>query len=1413
MSEDVSTHSDFDLLRSNRIHRQLQIRAVSGLVLLGLILGAVFTVQLYRGEIRQLEAELSSAVELQTAALEAEINRLTNIATQITSRTRIRQELEKYNRRLIGVDALAEFSRPKLADAMRLAPEVTGISRLDASGDVLFEIGEPISPSLWPKNFQADTIQLGVPNAVAGNRRLVISAPISGSRGVKAGIDLVAFDYRQLDEILEEFFQRYRGGGHIRIAAVDVSGSEYLLSATSTEQASSIAPLGPTVNRILAGGGEGLQLITGPDETEWVFVRYPFGESGWYFVYLENRENFFASARESAARAMLFIVMLTVAGSLLTILALRPLSGRISVETGILLGLLQEHRLLLSDVQLSESRLREAQQVAHIGSWEFNLRTGELWWSDEVYRIFGLNPRSDRTSYKTFIDIVHPEDRESVDRAYREPIDNRLPYELVHRLRLGNGDVKYVKERGETIYDEATGKPIRSIGTVQDISEQYRQERDKNRFHAILNAVVEGSSDVIFVKDVESRYLLVNRAITSLTQLSREDIVGKTDFDLFPEHLAEKYRRDDRRVVETQQTETFEDPLIVNDRKLSFLTTKGPLVIDGVTQGVFGIARDISQRIETEQRLRQSEESYRGLFNSVLDGIFILDQDGRVVDVNEAVEQMYGHPRRYFTGKYLTDLADPRKSDLADLEQSWQQVLRGNRRNLTFWGRRINGQAFPKDIMLNRGCFNGREALIAVARDISEQVENQARLARVEWEWNQAMDQFEDAIYLIDMKRQLKRANQAFYRMIGSSPERCIGRPIADLIHPDGNQQDCPVCRAQEAVRDETIVLEPGDRANPCDGPVEVKLKVVRDDSDTACGMLLSVRDLSEIRRTQERLRLAASVFENTGEGVVITDADGNIVEVNRAFSEITGYRRDEVIGRNPRIWQSGRHDKGFFDQMWAVLRTTGEWRGELWNRRKDGTIFPELLTISSVFDDDHKLTHYVGVFTDIGQLKQTEQQLDHLAHHDSLTGLPNRLFLYGRLEQAIRHAERRGTQLAVIFQDLDNFKNINDSFGHPLGDELLTQVAAKLMGTMRREDIVARLGGDEFVTVLEDIGKAENVLVAAEKLMAAFAEPFPLGGLDIRVTTSIGISLYPSDGKDVPTLLRNADAAMYRAKAQGRNTYQFYTQELTRNAFERIVLENDLRRALDEEQLLLVYQPQVELLGGRVVGVEALLRWRHPELGLVPPVKFIPLAEECGLILQLGEYVLNTACRQGKRWLEKGVDFGCIAVNISAIQIQRGGLLDEVKKALALSAMPAARLELEVTEGFIMTQAEFAVGQLSELRQLGVTLSIDDFGTGYSSLNYLKKLPIHKLKIDQSFVRDIPNDANDMAIADAVIALGKSLGLTVIAEGVENAAQRQFLFDAGCQEGQGFLFGEPLSVPEFEQWMAERNEASAGRR
>jgi len=579
---------------------------------------------------------------------------------------------------------------------------------------------------------------------------------------------------------------------------------------------------------------------------------------------------------------------------------------------------------------------------------------------------------------------------------------------------------------------------------------------------------------------------------------------------------------------------------------------------------------------------------------------------------------------------------------------------------------------------------------------------------------------------------------------------------------------------------------------------VRDRAAVMRAGDGRALSMIGTTLDVTEQVRAEARLRQAASVFSSTEEGVVITDPGGVIIDVNPAFTEITGYSRAEAIGKNPRILRSDRQDAAFYAALWQSLNATGRWQGEIWNRRKSGEIYPEWLTINAVRDEDAQLVNYVAVFSDISGIKQSQAQLAHLAHHDPLTDLPNRLLFHDRLGHALSRADRDGSQLAVLFIDLDRFKHINDSLGHLAGDGLLQEVARRLTGAVRKEDTVARMGGDEFTLLLEDLRRPEDAAVLARKLLEALGDPYAIAGRELFVTASVGISLYPRDGRSAEELVRNADAAMYQAKDAGRNGYHFYTPELTAAALQRVHLEADLRRALGRGELVVHYQPQIELGSGRLIGAEALVRWRHPEQGLIAPDRFIHLAEDTGLIIELGELVLRAACRQAMDWLASGVPIERIAVNVSAQQVQRSDFVGTVRDVLADTGLPPRHLELEVTETFIMGQAEEGIRALHQLREMGVRLAVDDFGTGYSSLGYLKRLPIHMLKIDRSFVSELHGDSEDLAIAKAVIALGRTLGLQVIAEGVEHDDQAGLLLAEGCHYAQGYLFGRPLEGADF---------------
>lgn len=560
----------------------------------------------------------------------------------------------------------------------------------------------------------------------------------------------------------------------------------------------------------------------------------------------------------------------------------------------------------------------------------------------------------------------------------------------------------------------------------------------------------------------------------------------------------------------------------------------------------------------------------------------------------------------------------------------------------------------------------------------------------------------------------------------------------------------------------------------------------------------ITIHDITKRKNDELSLRLAAAVFENSLDGIIITGRDSRILTVNRVFSEVTGYGREEVLGKDPKFLQSGQHDQVFYQAFWDALTRDGQWQGEIWNKRKNGEIYAEWMNISSVKNEDGEIVHYIAVFSDITERKRAEDRIIHQAYHDALTNLPNRVLFKDRLEQALAFAHRlKHVNVAVLFMDLDRFKFINDTLGHDAGDVLLQEVAERLHGCIRAADTVARLGGDEFTVLLPEVEHTDEALLVASKVIDAMKRPFHLAGQELYVTVSIGISMYPKDGADVDTLMKNADAAMYHVKGQGRAGFHLYTDDLSLQTMRRLELQNQLYSALDRGEFILHYQPQMDLASGAIYGVEALIRWRHPGLGLVSPAEFIPVAEETGLIQSIGAWVLEEACRQAKAWLDMGIPLQ-VAVNLSARQFQKEDLAGFVTRTLRLSGLPPRQLELEITESVAMEHADFTVRTLQSLTSLGIQTAIDDFGTGYSSLSHLKKMPLSTLKIDRSFVQDLITDPDDAAIVTAVITMAHSLNLNVIAEGVESHEQLLRLRQLGCERAQGFLLGRPVPPGEI---------------
>jgi diguanylate cyclase (GGDEF)-like protein/PAS domain S-box-containing protein len=693
----------------------------------------------------------------------------------------------------------------------------------------------------------------------------------------------------------------------------------------------------------------------------------------------------------------------------------------------------------------------------------------------------------------------------------------------------------------------------------------------------------------------------------------------------------------------------------------------------------------------------------------------------------------------------------------------------------------VSGTAMSRD---DRGWAR---QVFTVMRDASEG----------ESRYRQIVENLHEGIWIVDKYNSTRFVNQRMADMLGYAIEDILGKSLFDFM----DKENMAMCKAKlgshrrgkSAVYEFDFVHRDGHRVY-----TTIAASPVYNARDAYDGTIAGVVDVGAQRDQELQLKMLSSAVEQSGTMVMITNQDGDIEYVNPKFCDVTEYAREEVIGSNVSMLRSEETDSEQVTDIWGTVSFGDDWQGEILTRKKSGEAFWSLMTISAIKNEKGPVSHFVMVCEDVSQLKEAHRKMEQLAYVDTLTGLANRLLFRDRLEQVLKSIQRNETQAALLYLDLDQFKRINDSLGHDMGDALLMQVAERLRQCVRHQDTVARMGGDEFVILLTDVGGTAGVSAVARKIMQAIAMPFTMLTHEMIVTPSIGITLAPDDSLNADILLKNADLAMYRAKSMGRNNYQFFTEEMNSRVLDRLLIENQLRHAIENGELELRYQPQKAIEGGELTGVEALVRWRHPERGLLSPAHFIDVAEETGLVVPLGEWVLKNACREWRAAEISGVPQLKLSVNLSARQFRDPELVDMIQNILDLTGFKPINLELEITETTLMEYLEHAIQVLDRLKALGISISIDDFGTGYSSLNYLKRLPIDALKIDQTFIREIPQDKDDMEISAAVIAMAHKLGLKVIAEGVETQEQWEFLKRNLCDIGQGYLVGKPVTAKQF---------------
>ncbi|QQX58148.1 EAL and GGDEF domain-containing protein [Pseudomonas chlororaphis] len=834
---------------------------------------------------------------------------------------------------------------------------------------------------------------------------------------------------------------------------------------------------------------------------------------------------------------------------------------------------------------------------------------------------------------------------------------------------------------------------------------------------------------------------------------------------------------------------------------------------------------DITSRKLIELSLLEREGFWSDVVRTVPDHLYVQDViSQRMIFSNHHLGQTLGYNKTelHQMGEYFWEiLLHPEDADLYHRlrqEQRHAGYLQLLQCHLRFRHRSGQWRCFDiREQALARDKYDQVTRIIGVAKDITDQIEASESLRDSERRYRMLAESISDVIFSTDSQMALNYVSPSVQSVLGydaewifqngwqstiANPQQLTG--IYALMERVSKALDKPeqLARLRNQVQTQLFLFDCL-RADGRKIPIELRLVLVWDEHGAFEGVLGVGRDISQQRRAEKDLRMAATVFEHSTSAILITDPAGYIVQANEAFSRVSGYAVSQVLDQLPNMLTVDEQQEAHLRYVLKQLHQHSTWEGEVWLKRRNGEHYPAWVGITAVLDDEGDLASYVCFFTDISERKASEQRIHRLAYYDALTHLPNRTLFQDRLHTALQSAERQKSWVVLMFLDLDRFKPINDSLGHAAGDRMLKEMATRLLDCVDDDDTVARMGGDEFTLLLQPRTSREialnRAIHVAEQILASLVKPFVLEGREFFVTASIGIALSPQDGNELSQLMKNADTAMYHAKERGKNNFQFYQADMNASALERLELESDLRHALEQQEFILYYQPQFSGDGKRLTGAEALLRWRHPRRGLVPPGDFIPVLEELGLVVDVGDWVISEACRQLKAWHQAKVRVPKVSVNISARQFSDGQLGMRIATILKDTGLPPACLELELTESILMREVSEAMQILDGLKNLGLSIAVDDFGTGYSSLNYLKQFPIDVLKIDRTFVDGLPSGEQDAQIARAIIAMAHSLNLAVIAEGVETHEQLDFLREHGCDEVQGYLFGRPMPANSFE--------------
>jgi len=1001
------------------------------------------------------------------------------------------------------------------------------------------------------------------------------------------------------------------------------------------------------------------------------------------------------------------------------------------------------------------------------------------------------------------LDHVHPEDRETVRQMAIKNLKGKgNSYE--YRFRRKNGESIWVLEMVTSI----TYKGKRAVlGSFMDITEHKHMEETLLRSEEKYRTILENIEDGYVELDLKGNLIFFNEALYKIQGYPRNELIKLNYRDLMDEENAQKIREEYNKVYTTGESEKevlYEIITKSGDRRYLETSITPMKDASGRIFAFRGVVRDRTERREAEGLLRQSEERYRTIIEQMEDGYFEIDLAGKFTFVNDAEcrnlgytrEELIGQNRKLYTDeknakasvRLFTEVYETKKPVTAyDLEITTKDGTKAIHEISVSLIRNPQGKAIG---------FRG------ISRDVTNRKQMEEEIRQSEERYRTIIEQMEDGYFETDLSGHFNFVNEAECRNLGYSREEMLGMSRKKYADEKNSKALLDlfvgVYNTGVPVKAHDLELVKKDGTISYD---EISVSLIRNSKGEPTGFRGIARNITErklleekIRQSEERYR---TIIEEMEEWYFETDLTGNITYFNDIFSHILGYSQKDLTGLNFRDFIKKEDlDSVYrlFNEVFKTSKSTKNFPYEF--VRSDGNITSAEFSIFPKRDKEGKICGFRGVGHDITERKRAEERIQYLATHDALTGLPNRAMFNQLLNHAIQAARRYQRQVAVLFIDLDRFKIINDTMGHDAGDQLLQEIAARFKQTLRAVDVVARLGGDEFVILIEEVSDLNQLETVSHRILSAVIKPMTIMEQECRITTSIGISIFPKDAEDEQSLMKNADIAMYFAKEEGKNNFQFYSMDIQSKSLERLSIETHLRFALQRNELSLHYQAKVDFKTNAITGVEALLRWNNPALGSVTPVQFIPVAEETGLITPIGRWVMRTACAQNVAWQREGLPPVCMAVNLSLRQLTDANLIDDIRTALNDSGLAPNLLELEITESMVMHNPTRMIAVLAKIKSIGVRLAIDDFGTGYSSLAQIKHFPVDTLKVDRSFIRNIPQDAEDKAITEAIIAMGKTLSLTVVAEGVETLEQMDFLKDHSCDEMQGYYFSKPI-VPE----------------